>query len=76
MGSWALGYPFLTSHAQYGPARVVGGKAGGDGAVLRSGVFCICLGATVLMLIALAHQSIRKPFQGGEDGGPAEQEVQ
>jgi multicomponent K+:H+ antiporter subunit A len=39
------------------------------------GVFALVLGATVLMLIALAHQSIRK-LRAAKTAALAEQEVQ
>jgi multicomponent K+:H+ antiporter subunit A len=75
MGSWALGYPFLTSHAQYVDLPVVGKVPAATALFFDLGVFALVLGATVLMLIALAHQSIRK-LRVAKTAALAEQEVQ
>lgn len=61
MGSWAFGYPFLTSYSHYVDLPLVGSIPAATAALFDLGVFSLVLGATVLMLIALAHQSIRKP---------------
>lgn len=58
-GSWVFGYPFLTSYFEYlntpwGSKMPMASALGFD-----LGVFLLVVGATVLILIALAHQSIR-----------------
>ena len=59
-GSWLFGYPFLTSHSQYVELPLVGKVPAASAALFDLGVFALVVGATVLMLIALAHQSIRR----------------
>ena len=59
-GSWLFGYPFLTSHARYLALPLIGKVPAASAALFDLGVFVLVVGATVLMLIALAHQSIRK----------------
>jgi multicomponent K+:H+ antiporter subunit A len=61
VGSWFFGYPFLTSHAQYASLPVVGKFPLASAILFDLGVFSLVLGATVLILIALAHQSVRAP---------------
>ncbi|KQZ96599.1 cation:proton antiporter [Mesorhizobium sp. Root157] len=60
MGSWLAGYPFLTSHSQYLELPLVGSVPVASATLFDLGVFSLVVGATVLMLIALAHQSIRR----------------
>ena len=59
MGSWLFGYPFLTSHFQYLELPVIGKVPAASALLFDLGVFSLVVGATVLILIALAHQSIR-----------------
>ena len=60
MASWLFGYPFLTSHSQYVELPLIGAVPVSSALMFDLGVFGLVVGATVLMLIALAHQSIRK----------------
>ncbi len=60
MGSWLLGYPFLTSHSRYIDIPWIGEVPAPTAALFDLGVFSLVLGATVLMLIVFAHQSIRR----------------
>lgn len=60
-GAWLFGYPFLTSHFQYLDIAVLGRTPAATAMIFDLGVFVLVVGATVLMLIALAHQSIRPP---------------
>ena len=59
LGSWAFGYPFLTSHSHYADLPIVGKIPLASAILFDLGVFSLVLGATVLILIALAHQSVR-----------------
>ncbi|PRD45617.1 monovalent cation/H+ antiporter subunit A [Phyllobacterium phragmitis] len=59
MGSWLFGYPFLTSHSQYADLPLIGKIPLASALLFDLGVFLLVVGATVLVLIALAHQSIR-----------------
>jgi multicomponent K+:H+ antiporter subunit A len=59
MGSWLFGYPFLTAYAQYVTIPLVGDVPAATALVFDAGVYALVVGATVLVLIALAHQSLR-----------------
>ncbi len=59
IGSWLFGYPFLTSHAQYVEVPLIGKVPAATALVFDTGVFVLVVGATVLILVALAHQSLR-----------------
>ncbi|MDB5473391.1 MAG: monovalent cation/H+ antiporter subunit, partial [Devosia sp.] len=61
LGSWAFGYPFLTSAFQYAQIPWIGRVPMATALLFDLGVFVLVVGATVLILIALAHQSIRAP---------------
>jgi multicomponent K+:H+ antiporter subunit A len=60
MASWLFGYPFLTSHSRYVDLPLIGAVPVSSALIFDAGVFGLVVGATVLMLIALAHQSVRK----------------
>ena len=57
--SWLFGYPFLTAHAQYVELPLVGDVPLATALLFDLGVFALVVGATVLMLVAIAHQSLR-----------------
>ena len=61
VGAWLFGYPFLTSHFRYLRPAVIGEVPAASALLFDLGVFAVVVGATVLILIALAHQSIRRP---------------
>ena len=61
MGAWLFGYPFLTSHFRYLDLPGIGKVPAATALLFDLGVFAVVVGATVLILIALAHQSIRRP---------------
>ncbi len=67
-GAWLLGYPFLTSYFQYVDIPMLGETPAATAMIFDLGVFVLVVGATVLMLIALAHQSIRTPRKVTPDG--------
>ena len=70
-GSWIFGYPFLTSWFQYADLPLLGRVPLASAVAFDLGVVVLVVGATVLTLIALAHQSLRRPR--GDDGqGEAE----
>ena len=58
-GAWLLGYPFLTSHSRYIEAPFIGKVPAATALLFDLGVFLLVVGSTVLILVALAHQSIR-----------------
>src|SRR5690606_11928547 len=59
--SWLFGYPFLTSAFRYAEAPLIGRVPLASALLFDLGVFGLVVGATVLILIALAHQSVRTP---------------
>jgi multicomponent K+:H+ antiporter subunit A len=59
IGSWLFGFPFLTSYFQYLELPLVGKVPAATALLFDLGVFSLVVGATVLMLVAIAHQSIR-----------------
>jgi len=61
VGAWLFGLPFLKSYYEYVEIPILGRIPLSSATVFDLGVFVLVVGATVLMLIALAHQSIRTP---------------
>jgi multicomponent K+:H+ antiporter subunit A len=59
IGAWFFGYPFLTSHSRYLELPLIGSVPAATALLFDLGVFALVVGATVLILVALAHQSIR-----------------
>jgi multicomponent K+:H+ antiporter subunit A len=59
VGAWFFGYPFLTSHFQYLEVPLIGKVPAATALLFDLGVFMLVVGSTVLILVALAHQSIR-----------------
>jgi multicomponent K+:H+ antiporter subunit A len=59
MGAWIFGYPFLTSYFTYASLPLIGDIPLATALLFDLGVFTLVVGATVLILIALAHQSTR-----------------
>lgn len=60
-GAGYFGFPFLTSHFRYVELPIIGEIPAATALLFDIGVFLLVVGATVLMLIAIAHQSIRSP---------------
>ncbi len=59
VGSVVFGHPFLTSYFAYAELPVLGTVPMASALIFDLGVFALVVGATVLMLSALAHQSVR-----------------
>ena len=75
MGAFVFGYPFLTAHAQYVTLPLIGKVPAATALLFDAGVFALVVGATVLMLIAIAHQSLRVArLRDRDSGGQAETE--
>ncbi|MFA7604091.1 MAG: monovalent cation/H+ antiporter subunit A [Novosphingobium sp.] len=71
--AWFFGYPFLSTHSSYLELPLIGPVPIASALLFDIGVFAVVLGTTVLILIALAHQSIRTPrATRPEDGGAQE----
>src|SRR5690606_28729681 len=58
-GAWLFGYPFLTSHTMHLQLPLLGEIHFPSAAAFDLGVFVVVVGATMLILVALAHQSVR-----------------
>ena len=59
LGSLWLGYPFLTSHTAHLHLPVVGELHIASALFFDIGVFILVVGSTLLILTAIAHQSVR-----------------
>ena len=59
LGSLAVGYPFLTSHTWHWTLPVIGEIHFASATFFDIGVFTLVVGATMLILTAIAHQSVR-----------------
>ncbi|WP_210528119.1 monovalent cation/H+ antiporter subunit A [Rubellimicrobium arenae] len=74
IGSWVFGYPFLTAHAQYVNLPLIGEVPAATAMIFDLGVFGVVVGATILMLIAIAHQSLRSARTRAHDEAPAREQ--
>ncbi|MDB5791321.1 MAG: monovalent cation/H+ antiporter subunit [Massilia sp.] len=59
LGAWLFGYPFLTSHTAHLDLPLLGAIHVPSAFVFDLGVFLVVVGTTMLILVALAHQSLR-----------------
>ena len=59
VGSWFLGYPFMTTHTAHLTLPLIGDIHIASALFFDIGVFTLVVGATLLVLTALAHQSVR-----------------
>ncbi|MER2508860.1 MAG: monovalent cation/H+ antiporter subunit A [Amaricoccus sp.] len=66
-GSWLFGYPFLTAHAQYVELPYIGKVPAATALIFDAGIYSLVVGATVLVLLALAHQSLRAARKKAQD---------
>ena len=73
--SWVFGYPFLTSWFQYADLPLVGKTPLASALIFDAGVALLVVGATVLMLVAIAHQSLRKPRDIPEPSTSIDEEI-
>lgn len=72
LASWPFGYQFLTSHFRYLELPLVGKIPLASAMLFDIGVFSAVVGAIILMLIAIAHQSIRK-YRTAKSGNVADE---
>ncbi len=59
LAALAFGRPFLTTYFAYAELPVIGKVPTASTLVFDIGIFALVVGATLLMLVALAHQSVR-----------------
>ncbi|GLS88078.1 monovalent cation/H+ antiporter subunit A [Cypionkella aquatica] len=76
IGAWLFGYPFLTAHAQYLNLPLIGKVPAATALLFDIGVYALVVGATVLMLIAIAHQSLRSARLRAQDEALPETEAE
>ena len=67
LAAWLFGHPFLTTHTAHVDWPLVGELHLPSAFVFDLGVFAVVVGTTMLMLVALAHQSLRAHRLPGED---------
>lgn len=70
LGSFALGYPFLTTHTAHLSLPLIGDIHVASALFYDIGVFLLVVGATLLILTALGHQSVRgRRVRDSDDDG-------
>ncbi|MDM0045496.1 monovalent cation/H+ antiporter subunit A [Variovorax dokdonensis] len=74
-GAVVLGFPFMTTHTAHFSLPVLGDIHVPSALFFDIGVFSLVLGATMLILTALAHQSIRSHRWAEEQAERAEREA-
>lgn len=67
LAAWLFGHPFLTTHTAHVDWPLVGELHLPSAFIFDLGVFTVVVGTTMLMLVALAHQSLRAHRLPGED---------
>ncbi|MDO5103983.1 MAG: monovalent cation/H+ antiporter subunit A [Lautropia sp.] len=67
LGAWAFGYPFLTTHTAHMHLPGLGEVHVPSAMFFDLGVFAVVVGATMLILTALSHQSIRRTRRAAHD---------
>jgi len=72
LGSLALGYPFLTTHTAHVHWPLVGEVHLPTAAIFDLGVFAVVVGSTLLLLTAIAHQSLRARRRQGVSASASE----
>jgi len=59
LGSLVFGYPFMTTHTAHFTLPLVGEVHVASAMFFDTGVFLLVVGATLLILTSIAHQSVR-----------------
>ena len=59
LGAMAAGYPFLTTHTWHFALPLLGDIHIASALFFDVGVYAVVVGSTLLILTALAHQSVR-----------------
>ncbi len=67
LGSLAFGYPFMTAYFQYLDLPLFGRIPMATAVLFDLGVLVLVVGATSLILVSLAHQSLRRPRRAAAD---------
>ncbi|WP_157268449.1 monovalent cation/H+ antiporter subunit A [Azohydromonas aeria] len=69
LGALAFGHPFLTTHTAHFTLPLLGELHLPSATFFDLGVFAVVVGATLLLLTAIAHQSLRVRRRPGDDLG-------
>ena len=72
LGSLVLGHPFMTTHTAHVTWPLVGEVHLPTAAIFDLGVFTVVVGSTLLILTAIAHQSLRARRQQSATSDPGE----
>ena len=72
LGAVVFGYPFLTTHTLHVMLPLVGDVHLPSATLFDLGVFAVVVGATLLILTAIAHQSIRAHRPPAQAAPPAQ----
>ncbi len=72
LAALAFGRPFLTTYFGYADLPLIGQVPTASALVFDIGIFALVVGATLLMLVALAHQSVRAHRAAPRPPAPAE----
>ena len=72
LGAWFFGYPFLTTHTAHVYLPVLGALHLPSAFIFDLGVFAVVVGTTMLILTALAHQSVRSHRGPGQNPDPVQ----
>ncbi|WP_334163162.1 monovalent cation/H+ antiporter subunit A [Phenylobacterium sp.] len=75
LGSWVFGYPFLTSYFTYLDFGALGRTPVATALLFDLGVFAVVVGSTTLILVSLAHQSLRRTRHGRPAADPPDTET-
>jgi multicomponent K+:H+ antiporter subunit A len=59
LGAWLFGHPFLTSHTAHLKLPVLGELHLPSAFLFDLGVLMVVIGSTILVLVAISHQSLR-----------------
>jgi multicomponent K+:H+ antiporter subunit A len=70
LGAWLFGYPFLTSHTAHLQLPLLGEIHVPSAFFFDLGVFMVVVGSTMLILLALAHQSLRSRRPSADAAAP------
>ena len=69
LGSWLFGHPLLTTHTAHVTLPLLGEIHLPSAFIFDVGVLATVLGTTMLILVALAHQSVRGHRYSGDGSG-------
>ncbi len=75
LGAWLFGYPFLTSHTAHLQLPLLGEVHVPTAFAFDLGVFAVVVGSTMLILVALAHQSLRSRHRPSASAADSMREI-